>query len=134
MTEISEYTNIDVIECKCGTRSCINCGEGAHAPATCNQIYLWNEKEKSESENISWIKSYTKPCGKCGVNIEKNQGCNHMTCNRCRHEFCWLCLRDWKKHTWDQKKYGHDCVKARMAEDPDFAKWHGGVGTSQNEL
>merc|ERR1712154_518295 len=37
-----------------------------------------------------------------GVHIEKNQGCNHMTCRKhaggCGHEFCWLCKGDWSKH------------------------------------
>jgi len=33
-----------------------------------------------------------KPCPACGVNIEKTGGCDHMTCHRCRHGFCWLCL------------------------------------------
>lgn len=26
----------------------------------------------------------------CGVIIEKNQGCSHMTCI-CGHEFCYIC-------------------------------------------
>ena len=26
-----------------------------------------------------------------------NTGCNHFTCT-CKHEFCWLCRRDWKTH------------------------------------
>ena len=21
-----------------------------------------------------------------------------MTCKKCKHEFCWLCMNDWKKH------------------------------------
>ena len=29
-------------------------------------------------------------CGSCGAWIEKNQGCNHMTCKQCKHEFCKL--------------------------------------------
>ena len=45
-----------------------------------------------------WLKVNTKKCPKCKTNIEKNSGCMHMTCQKCRHEFCWLCLGDYKKH------------------------------------
>ena len=27
--------------------------------------------------------------------IEKNGGCDHMTCSLCNHDFCWLCLGRW---------------------------------------
>merc|ERR1712110_399118 len=30
-----------------------------------------------------------KECPKCHVRIEKNGGCDHMTCSLCRHEFYW---------------------------------------------
>ena len=39
--------------------------------------------------------------------IEKNEGCNHMTC-RCGYEFCWLCKKDWKV-----TGYGHTCNKPK---------------------
>jgi hypothetical protein len=32
-----------------------------------------------------------KKCPNCRHHIEKNGGCNHMTCSFCEHEFCWLC-------------------------------------------
>ena len=40
----------------------------------------------------------TKPCPKCGIAIEKNNGCQHMTCRTssggdgCGYEWCWQCL------------------------------------------
>ncbi|RYG56677.1 hypothetical protein EON66_02330, partial [archaeon] len=58
------------------------------------QVKLWMEKYGSESETANWLLVNTKQCPKCGVRIEKNQGCNHMTCrNReCHYEFCWYAL------------------------------------------
>ena len=34
----------------------------------------------------------------CHKPIEKNKGCNHMTCSQCRHEFCWICMGPWRQH------------------------------------
>lgn len=36
------------------------------------------------------------PGPSCGARIQKNAGCDHMTCRRCGYEFCWLCLADYK--------------------------------------
>lgn len=55
-------------------------------------------KNKSESENITWMIANTKNCPKCQRPIEKNQGCNHMTCQMCKYEFCWLCMGNWSDH------------------------------------
>jgi hypothetical protein len=33
-----------------------------------------------------------KFCPVCRSKIEKNEGCNHMTCLVCKYEFCWNCL------------------------------------------
>jgi hypothetical protein len=40
----------------------------------------------------------TKECPQCSTNIQKNEGCNHMTCSRCRFEFCWLCKHPYHQH------------------------------------
>ncbi|CAE7410479.1 ari-2 [Symbiodinium natans] len=37
-----------------------------------------------------------KRCPNCHEYIEKNGGCDHMTC-RCRHEFAWTTLKPWRR-------------------------------------
>jgi hypothetical protein len=34
-----------------------------------------------------------RDCPQCGVVIERNHGCQHMTCSNCTYEFCWICLK-----------------------------------------
>lgn len=36
-----------------------------------------------------------RPCPRCQAPIEKNEGCLHMTCRQCRHQFCWGCRQPW---------------------------------------
>ena len=82
----------------CLTCFCLVCGEEPHAPSTCKDLDKWNEKCRNESETANWILANTKSCPKCRSRIEKNQGCNHMTCSSCKYEFCWICMGDWTEH------------------------------------
>ncbi|KAL7534320.1 hypothetical protein ACHAXR_005791 [Thalassiosira sp. AJA248-18] len=83
---------------KCETCFCLKCGEEPHAPVTCKDLAMWQEKCRNESETANWILANTKPCPKCSSRIEKNQGCNHMTCSSCKYEFCWICMGNWTEH------------------------------------
>jgi ariadne-1 len=98
MAEKTVYALKNVVECKCGNSFCFSCENEDHLPATCAMVKIWKEKESSDSENLTWIKANTKPCPKCTSLIEKNQGCMHMTCQKCMFNFCWLCLTEWSKH------------------------------------
>ncbi|GLE01372.1 hypothetical protein PINS_up010202 [Pythium insidiosum] len=95
---ISSAGGLSTVRCTCGCIFCLRCGEEAHAPVTCEQLQTWQEKCRNESETANWILANTKKCPKCAVRIEKNQGCNHMTCRKCMHEFCWMCMESWDKH------------------------------------
>eukprot|EP00930_Biecheleria_cincta_P096336 TRINITY_DN88203_c0_g1_i1.p1 TRINITY_DN88203_c0_g1~~TRINITY_DN88203_c0_g1_i1.p1 ORF type:complete len:863 (-),score=146.65 TRINITY_DN88203_c0_g1_i1:119-2707(-) len=69
------------------------------------------DPETSTSEHL--LESMTRPCPRCFVPIEKLGGCQHMTCTNasCRHEFCWLCLRDWDNPDHD----GLTCALERLS-------------------
>mmetsp|Transcript_8770 Transcript_8770/g.17900 ORF Transcript_8770/g.17900 Transcript_8770/m.17900 type:complete len:476 (-) Transcript_8770:1994-3421(-) len=107
-----------VAECDtCDTVFCLQCGEEPHAPADCKELAAWNEKCKNESETANWILANTKSCPKCSTRIEKNQGCNHMTCQSCRYEFCWICMGNWSDHGANTGGY-YRCNKFDANDDP----------------
>ena len=71
------------IFCPCTTTICTFCGNNYHFNLHCAEVENWN-KIISDSEN-KWIEIIQyKICPKCKNPIEKNEGCNHMTC-RCKH-------------------------------------------------
>jgi hypothetical protein len=47
---------------------------------------------ESKLEGWAHDKGGVKFCPVCRLKIEKNEGCNHMTCIVCSYEFCWNCL------------------------------------------
>ena len=59
---------------------------------------------------------YILQCPKCNICIEKNGGCNHMQCYHCKHDFCWMCLGDWKTHGSEY----YEC--SRYKENPNIGK------------
>ncbi|KAF8971280.1 hypothetical protein BDZ97DRAFT_1788688 [Flammula alnicola] len=78
---------------------CFGCPiESDHRPVICNVAKMWLKKCRDDSETANWIKSNTKECSNCQSTIEKNGGCNHMTCKKCKHEFCWVCMGPWSEH------------------------------------
>ena len=87
------------VGCTCGEETCFRCGEEGHQPCDCETVRRWTEKCRNDSETANWMLVNTKQCPKCHTRIEKNQGCNHMTCSQCRHEFCWICMADWRGHS-----------------------------------
>ena len=87
------------VQCtECGSTFCFSCGMDHHAPTDCKRMKDWLKKCKDDSETANYIRANTKDCPRCGTCIEKNGGCNHMHCNKCKLDFCWVCMRAWKEH------------------------------------
>lgn len=89
--------------CDCGYGFCFKCNKDAHVPLDCYYRDLFEQKMKEDSgasdNSELWVKVNTKKCPKCQTPIQKNQGCMHMTCGKCKYEFCWLCMGDYWKHS-----------------------------------
>jgi ankyrin repeat/IBR domain-containing protein 1 len=102
-----------VVHCGQNHFFCWRCGEKAHEPCTCKVWKNWlikvdelsikigsmSVKVREAASTSQWMLYNSKPCPNCNVPIEKNDGCNHMRCFKCRHDFCWVCLDHWKKHS-----------------------------------
>ncbi|CAG8522410.1 16537_t:CDS:2 [Dentiscutata heterogama] len=86
-----ERDDAPIMTCRsCGEKSCYTHDVPWHENMSCQQ---YEEKRKeSEAATNHYLMKHTKPCPKCGTHIEKNGGCNHMTCKirSCSYEFCWL--------------------------------------------
>lgn len=89
---------VPTVTCACHHRFCFGCTMNDHLPAPCTLIKQWLKKCEDDSETANWISANTKECPKCASTIEKNGGCNHMTCRKCKHEFCWMCMGLWSEH------------------------------------
>jgi ariadne-1 len=89
---------VPTVQCQCGHAFCFGCGNEGHAPAVCDVVRMWIRKCEDDSETANWISANTKECPQCNSTIEKNGGCNHMTCRKCRYEWCWICAGPWSQH------------------------------------
>ncbi|KAM7280411.1 hypothetical protein ACFE04_007545 [Oxalis oulophora] len=105
------------VACNCTYRFCFDCREEAHRPADCEMVGKWLAKRNSW-DNLDYIIAFTKPCPSCKRPIEKNEGCMHMTCRCCHHEYCWLCLGNWKSHgSLSCSKYTPSSAAIKLAQN-----------------
>ena len=91
----------------CHLSFCIECKQSWHGLAPCaNLATRWRNASEAEREVLrqkygdkvveevqsgEWLLSNTKPCPNCNTSIQKNGGCNHISCRKCNYEWCWLC-------------------------------------------
>ncbi|CAF0868061.1 unnamed protein product [Adineta ricciae] len=94
-------SNAEHVRCRCGHEFCLHCRKDPHFPATCSAYRLYIDEVYRNGDFISDYNAITqvkgRNCISCDNFIEKNGGCNHMTC-RCGTEFCWTCIAYWKDH------------------------------------
>jgi len=84
----------------CHRVSCYHHRVAWHNGISCDQYDLNNQQVQ---ESLNFIQSelqrgLMRQCSRCRHPIQKNQGCNHMTC-RCGYEFFYCCGGDYRSGT-----------------------------------
>ncbi len=108
---------------KCPKEDCLYAGVFSGSSSDCKEDLecdicetKWRVKEQAKSQGFAsklfsscglfknslftslWKGCFTHRCPNCKVRIEKNGGCMHMTCSKCRYEFCSICRRKHPEH------------------------------------
>lgn len=128
-----DRTQQGLVQCSCGTKFCFFCKElGGHDPLNCKQWKSWHDYLKlferdSATASEKWIAENSREC-RCGANIQKNGGCNHMICSVCGHNFCYVCGQDWKDH--QRQPGGFDHFTCRMPQESPGIHAHSVMSTS----
>lgn len=73
---------------KCDRTFCYHHSD-AHVGESCA---VYNSKNRSNfNANRKFVDKHTISCPQCKSPIIKSSGCNHMTCGKCKCNFCYLC-------------------------------------------
>ncbi|THX55694.1 hypothetical protein D6D06_04768 [Aureobasidium pullulans] len=64
---------------ECGHNHCVSCEVNWHEGLTCAQYQHSLQRAQEEEESQQEVAKISKPCPKCRVPIQKNNGCDHMT-------------------------------------------------------
>jgi hypothetical protein len=65
-----------------------------HTGMTCDEYDRSNLTDDNRTKQ--WLKKYSKQCPQCKSSIQKIGGCDHMSCKKCKYQFCWECLADYR--------------------------------------
>ncbi|MCL6268710.1 IBR domain-containing protein [Sansalvadorimonas sp. 2012CJ34-2] len=86
--------------------------------------------EKEQLENYKVIAEQVrqgnmKLCPKCKTAIERTYGCAHMTCQQCKHHFCWVCQNSWglagyTTHAMCSTSTGYSPFRIKVVTMPSF--------------
>lgn len=78
---------------ECSKIICIECREPFHTGLTCAEYKTYQPEDYEIIKNLEEFK--WQKCSKCRFWVEKNRGCNHITCI-CKNQFCFVCGKKWK--------------------------------------
>ena len=123
------------------TAACLGVGaaKAPHAPLACGLMERFKSEGNTTSEENGklWMEANTKYCPR-KKKIYKDGGCMHMSC-KCGYEFCWLCLKSWRRHGSSTGFYACNYYERAKAEGKlkgeaaDYANAHDEAAKQKEE-
>lgn len=79
----------------CGVESCRLCKKVSHIPKTCDEFAreAGADAQRRRLED-AMSEALVKKCNKCKTPFIKSDGCNKITCTKCRNIQCYICSED----------------------------------------
>lgn len=74
----------------CGKEHCFVHSAAHDSSMTCEEYESKHHKEFSDNLRAA-MADKAMECPGCKIIVSKTEGCNHMTCAKCKVEFCYLC-------------------------------------------
>ena len=102
----------------CGTKFCYMHND-AHPHSTCQEYT--KSTEKVDMRSLATVKTISQTCPKCKAPTQKISGCNHMTCQYCEADWCWLCGKEFNSN---EDHYGgmSPCSGKLFSSGPSLAQ------------
>ncbi|XP_068728812.1 E3 ubiquitin-protein ligase RNF217-like [Montipora capricornis] len=76
---------------ECHFSWCFQCHAPWHKGLSCKDFKRGSKMFREWTKNTTEGVVNARPCPKCKVFIQRSEGCDHMSCPRCRTQFCYLC-------------------------------------------
>ncbi|KXJ88382.1 hypothetical protein Micbo1qcDRAFT_178013 [Microdochium bolleyi] len=114
----TDHTNNRITCHACRFTMCYTCQTPWHTGLTCAQARTLRDNHGGDPDPLrtkSWLDAHTKRCPnlRCGIALQKGEGCFHMTCPACAAQFCWECLADWSgivvEGRFNREGHGEGC-------------------------
>jgi len=130
-------TMVERMEVACGKCKfvfCNLCKDPYHYRISCEEVKLLLQEQIKRNEkrgrsqtllknrlqeltaSMAAIAAISSPCPGCFSPVEKNEGCDHMTCLKCKKEFCWKCLAFFEKTAQRGLTHVGPCNKANRID------------------
>ncbi|CAH1772326.1 unnamed protein product [Owenia fusiformis] len=90
-SKIKVHKGIPVTCKECALCWCFLCQAPWHTDLSCKGYRKGERLLKSWAKEQHFGQRNAQQCPRCNIFIQRSMGCDHMTCSKCKTDFCYLC-------------------------------------------